>query len=104
MTLPDYPITYEEPFTIAIGECVVTLFEQTQPIQDIEYIIGSQADLADIIPFTSEPDCGYEIEYFVNEVTGSNSLGELPSFVNFLDPDEIEILSNDDTDAGEYIL
>ena len=51
-----------------------------------------------------EPDCGYEIEYFVNEVTGSNSLRELPSFVNFLEPDEIEILSNDDTDAGEYII
>ena len=104
MTLPDYPITYEEPFTIQIDECVVTLFEQTQPIQDIEYIIGSQADLAGIIPFTMEPDCGYEIEYFVNEVTGSNSLRELPSFVNFLEPDEIEILSNDDTDAGEYII
>ena len=51
-----------------------------------------------------EPNCGYEIEYFVNEVTGANSLRELPSFINFLDPDEIEVLSNDDAVTGEYII
>ena len=57
-----------------------------------------------IIPFTMIPQCGYEIEYSVNEVTGSNTLRNLPSFINFLDPDEIEIVTNDDNDAGEYIV
>ena len=51
-----------------------------------------------------EPQCGYEIEYFVNEVTGSNSLRELPSFIDFFEPEEIQVLSNDDTNAGEYII
>ena len=51
-----------------------------------------------------EPLCGYEVEYSVEEVTGDNALNTLPSFVNFDGDDEIEIFTNDNNEAGEYII
>lgn len=51
-----------------------------------------------------EPLCGYDIDYTVEEVTAANSLQDLPSFINYDNDDEIEIVTNDDNDAGEYII
>ena len=93
-----------ETTDVVINDCIVTSFEVTQPFQDIEYTIGFPAITETIIPFTMEPQCGYDIVYTINEVSGSNQLRELPSFMIFDEPDVFEVESFDETDSDEYII
>ena len=46
---------------VVVGDCIVTLFEPTQPFQDIEYTVGFPEITEQIVPFTMEPLCGYDI-------------------------------------------
>jgi hypothetical protein len=104
--IPSYPDgpSIMQPVVIVVEPCVITMFEPTNPFQDIEYSIDFPPITETIVPFTMEPNCGFEVVYTISEVTGSSSLRDLPSFMIFDEPDIFEIESNNAADDGEYVI
>ena len=42
--------------------------------------------------------------YTINEVTGRNTLRDLPDFMLFVEPDVFEVETGDQGDTGEYVI
>ena len=91
-----------------MDECIVTLFEFSEALADIEYVVGSPTQERTIEPFIIEPACDFEVDYQVNLVNSANQLVPLPNGFDFFEESNGDLIftvqTSAENDLGEYVI
>lgn len=104
-----YPQLYiDRDLFVTVDECIVTLFEFSEALADIEYVLGSPTQSRRIEPFLIEPACDFEVEYQVNLVNTVNQLVPLPNGFDFFEESNgdltFTVQTSAENDIGEYVI